>query len=54
MKKTAKKRKRIRTKKGFDWHKFAKKGLIRLAYRGLELVTLLIIGSALGFKLIRY
>jgi len=41
-------------KKGFDWKKFWKRFLIRLANRLLELSVLFAIGYALGLQLIRY
>jgi hypothetical protein len=41
-------------KKSFDWHKFWKLFLIKLANKILELAVLFGIGYALGLKLIRY
>jgi hypothetical protein len=49
-----KKRKYTKRKKKFDWNKFWKKFLIRLANKILELSVLFAIGYGLGLKLIRY
>jgi hypothetical protein len=42
-----------KNKKGFNWSKFFKKGLIRLAYRSFEIPFFLLAGVLLG-KLIHF
>lgn len=40
--------------RSFDWHKFWKKAAIKLAYRAIEIATLIPVGLALGLHLVRY